>query len=329
MKAQPIDLATVFRSQKILIVGDVMCDRYLYGETNRISPEAPVPIFEVKNEEIRLGGAANVALNLRTLGARPLLVGLIGKDAAARKLRKQLRAAGITDMHLIRTRDRSTTVKTRAVCGGQQVIRLDKESTDAPSDTETSKILNRAKEIIDNQQIDAVLFQDYDKGTLSKRIIKKIIKYARKADIPTAADPKVRNFWHYKKVTLFKPNLKEIRQALPFRVSPDAGGLDTAAAAVRELLRYEKLLITLAERGIFATENGEGTLYPVQPRAIRDVCGAGDTVIATAVCALAAGLSLSQIALMSNLAGGQVCERSGVVPVDGERLLREFAELPD
>lgn len=320
-------LLAAFKKLNILVLGDVMIDRYLEGTVDRISPEAPVPVVRLQKTENRLGGAANVALNLAALGATPYLCSVVGKDESGDQILELLPAAGINNRGILLSADRRTTVKTRVLAQQQQLIRVDAEDTFDLNETENEQLLSKVRHILDNRDIDAILFQDYNKGVLSQKTISEVLLEAVKRDIPTAVDPKVRNFWAYKHVTLFKPNLKEIRAQVDFPLAPKLEDLLRANDQIRNKLGNQLTLITLSEHGLFVAGTQSGEIFPVSPRDIVDVCGAGDSVISVATLAMALQLDVTQIALLSNLAGGQVCERVGVVPVNAEQLAREYEDV--
>ena len=316
-----------FEQQNILIIGDVMIDRYLNGSVDRISPEAPVPVVRLMGQEDRLGGAANVALNLKALGATPYLCSVIGADENGSGLRNLLPGVRLSDRGLLQSKERRTTVKSRVIAGNQHLLRVDAEDTHPLSDTEQENLLHLVVDLLEQKEIHAILFQDYNKGVLSYPVIRAVILEAIKRDIPTAVDPKFDNFWSYKHVTLFKPNLKEIRAQIPFEVQPTLEDLNKAANHLRSKLGNPYSLVTLSEKGIYLNNRGEGQTIPTHPRSITDVCGAGDTVFAVAGLGLSLGMPLEEIARLSNLAGGQVCERVGVVPVNREQLEKEYQQL--
>ncbi len=315
-----------FDKQHILVIGDVMIDRYLSGQVNRISPEAPVPVVHVRGSEDRLGGAANVALNIQALGGVPLLCSVIGNDEDAQALQALLPANGITSTGLITSNARCTTVKTRILGNHQQMLRLDKEDSFDLDRTETESLLARVAEFLEQYPVGAMVLQDYNKGVLTAQIIPALITLANKKGIPVAVDPKKNNFFAYNNVALFKPNLKEVRDSLPFAIAPELESLQRASEYLRAQLGHVWTMITLSERGIFLDTGGQGQIYPTQQRKVADVSGAGDTVISVAALGLAAGLLPSDIALLSNLAGGQVCEAPGVVPVDRTLLWQEWQD---
>lgn len=315
-----------FKNKNVLIVGDVMIDCYWHGNVKRISPEAPVPIFDLVSEENRLGGAANVALNIKSLGANPILVSVIGKDANADVFENLLHRAEIDVKFILRDNTRPTTVKTRIVAGSQQMLRIDVETIlDVKAETEINLIGAIEKTIAENK-IDVVIIQDYNKGVLTEAVIKKIISSAQTKNIPIAVDPKTKNFWAYKNVTLFKPNLKEISDALIYKVNPTLPELEAAALILKKKLQAQQILITLSEKGLYHNANSLGKIYTITPRNISDVSGAGDTVISVAALCLATKVDSNQLAQLANLSGGIVCEYAGVVPINFDQLLIEFSK---
>lgn len=316
-----------FSNVHVLVVGDVMIDRYLNGQVNRISPEAPVPVVHLTGRENRLGGAANVALNLKALGATSYLCGLVGKDDNGQTFKNLLPEQGLSDRGLLSSAERVTTVKTRVLANNQHLLRVDQEDSHALSDTEHTEFMATIRQILDSRDIHVILFQDYNKGVLSKRVINDITLEAIKRDIPTAVDPKFHNFWNYKHVTLFKPNLKEIRAQVPMPVETTLASLQAASKYIRSRLGNQYTVITLSEKGLFYENGAQAAIVPTQERAVADVCGAGDTVISIISVGLALGMPLDQLATLANLAGGQVCERVGVVPVDKEQLRTEYQAL--
>lgn len=312
----------------MLIIGDVMLDRYLTGSVSRISPEAPVPVVLYKNTEDRLGGAANVALNIAALGSIPLMCSVTGEDHDADIFAALLPQFGISNEGIVRSGERTTTVKTRVLGNNQQMLRIDKEDTGYLSPQEASLLLKKVVYLLDKYPVSAVILQDYNKGVLSEYVIEQAIELCRQRDIPVAVDPKKQNFFAYKGVTLFKPNLKEIRDSAPFPIAPDPNSLQQASDFLREQLGHQWTMITLSERGLFLDTGKEamGIIYPTIARNVADVSGAGDTVISIVTLALTAGLSPQEIALLANLAGGQVCETPGVVPVNAVLLEQEIRE---
>lgn len=312
----------------VLVVGDVMMDAYLWGRVDRISPEAPVPVVQVTSRSARLGGAANVALNLRALGASPIVVSTIGDDEQGRLLERLLTEQGLRTDGLLRSATRRTTVKTRVISGHQHVVRVDEEQEDELSAAEETAQLARIEELIRSEKPAVVVLEDYDKGVLTATGIAAIVDAAHKAGTKVAVDPKKRNFLAYRGVDLFKPNLKELRDGLMVDTDPaDDDSLNEAATLLRNELGNTLSLITLSERGTYMHGSHGAHRVPAHRRKITDVSGAGDTVIAVAALALAQDMSPLHIAQMANLAGGLVCEEVGVVPIDPERFRHECHRL--
>lgn len=316
------DVFEAFDRLRVLIIGDVMLDRYVWGKVERISPEAPVPVVLAQRKECRLGGAGNVVLNVAALGARAVLCSVVGADRDGDELVELLQQSGLSSEGILRSTDRMTTVKERVIAGSQQIVRVDSETDRAIAPADQSALHARITELLDST--DVVIFEDYDKGVLSPELIAAVVEETRSRSIPTVVDPKKRNFLHYHGVTLFKPNLKELKEGLNIQFDVrNPTELEAAAGQLRAHLRAEGTLITLSERGVFIDLHDERHHLPAHIRQIADVSGAGDTVISIAACALAVGLSPRQIAGLSNLGGGLVCESVGVVPIDKQRLLDE------
>ena len=317
-----------FNAMKVAIVGDVMIDSYVMGKVHRMSPEAPVPVLLLDKEEHRLGGAANVALNLKALGAEVYLCSVIGTDTAATKFQDLLREAKIQNQEIIQSQDRKTTVKTRVLSGTQHVLRIDQEDTSDLNRSLEDALIQTTKHRID-LGIDALIFEDYNKGVLTHGVITELIAYAKEKGVKTTVDPKKDNFLSYRGVNLFKPNLKEIKEGLDVNIdvvnNPDS--IVDGAKQLRDKLNHELTLITLSEHGVFVENGTTWKIIPAHLREITDVSGAGDTVIAVATLCLIAGLSPAEIASIANLSGGLVCEHSGVVSVDKAALLNEAKKL--
>jgi len=309
----------------VLIVGDVMIDRYLRGSVSRISPEAPVPVVLEKETEDRLGGAANVALNVQALGSRAFLCSIIGDDEDGEKFLEKLAVHNLPRNGMLRSSTRRTTVKTRILGNHQQMLRIDREDTHDLDHEEAGKLCDKVMSIIDQEPIRVIILQDYNKGVLTEWVIKRILDGAKQKGIFTAVDPKKANFFAFEGVNLFKPNLKEVRESTPFPVTPDEASLQKASDFLREKLGNQFTMLTLSEKGLFLDDGTGGKCFPTTPRNISDVSGAGDTVISIAAMGLGAGLDLETVALLSNMAGGQVCESPGVVPVNRARLEKELA----
>ena len=322
------DLFDKFNGLRILVIGDVMLDAYVMGKVNRISPEAPVPIVSLENEDARIGGAGNVALNLLALGAKPIICGVIGEDSSGDKLLNLFEKNGISTDGLVKSIARKTTVKTRVISNKQQLLRIDSESTFPLLESEEIKLNNTIQNII-NQGVDGIIFEDYNKGVLTDSVIQNTIKIAKEKDIPTAVDPKKENFLSYKGVSLFKPNLKELKEGLNlnFDFNSNKDLFEKGIEVLEEKLQNEISFITLSEYGVFIKNQTEKYYVPAHMRSISDVSGAGDTVIAVATLCLISGASTKQIAEISNLAGGLVCEKSGVVSISKNELFSEVSEL--
>lgn len=317
-----------FARTRVMVVGDVMVDAYLWGQVERISPEAPVPVVRVTQRSARLGGAANVALNLHALGAAPVVVSMTGNDAPARQLDELFKQAGLSTDGLLRSVARTTTVKTRVISGHQHVVRVDEENdADLERDDGTS-LLARIKELIARTKPQVIVLEDYDKGVLTAGVIAGAIKLAHAAGVPVAVDPKKRNFFAYRGVDLFKPNLKELREGLKIDLhATDPAAIQAAIATLEAQLKNKATLVTLGEHGVVASRDGRRLVLPAHVREIADVSGAGDTVIAVAALCLAQDLPLDMLAALANLAGGLVCEHVGVVPIDRARFLQEARGL--
>lgn len=313
---------------RVLIIGDVMIDSYMWGNVERMSPEAPVPVVEIVKKEVRLGGAANVALNVMSMGATPIICSVLGDDAKGQLFSKRLEEREFSSEGMVISNDRITTDKTRIISEGHHVLRVDEEMTDDLNDTDEKALLDKAFNLIENGNIDVVIFEDYNKGVLTERVIKSLIEKAKAHSIPTTVDPKKKNFFAYKGCTLFKPNLLELQIGTGTDFSGDDGDqLLQAVIEIESKLENEYSLITLSEHGIFVKSQEKSETIPAHERNILDVSGAGDTVISVASLALAAGCTPKQIAAMSNLAGGLVCEKVGVVPISKKLLLEETSSL--
>jgi len=315
-----------FNTLRVLVIGDVMLDSYVWGKVERISPEAPVPVVNVHHREYRLGGAGNVLLNVQSLGAEAIICSVIGNDNAGNLLEASLVEKGLNCDGLIRSDERITTIKERIIAGSQQVVRIDTETDKPISRSENEKLIAKAKELIPTCQV--IIFEDYDKGVLTEETIAEITDFANAHSVPTVVDPKKRNFLSYKNTTLFKPNLKELREGL--KIDFNVENPEELLATVQTLkttLNIKGALITLSERGVFIDFENEVHQLPAHIRQIADVSGAGDTVISIAACCVALGLSPKTIAGISNLGGGLVCELVGVVPIDKNLLKAESLKL--
>lgn len=321
------DILSSFRGQKVLIIGDVMVDMYIYGAVQRISPEAPVPILNVKNRDMRLGGAANVALNVQALGAEPILCSIIGDDIGAQDFKALLKKRGMSDEGIIQSPSRMTTVKNRVISNGHHLIRIDEEVDQPLSKLDRKSLIGHIDKLISS--CDVVIFEDYDKGCLDEEVISHVIGRANELGVVSAVDPKKRNFLYYKDATLFKPNLKELGEGLNMDFDPSSTeSLKRGVEKLQQKIRFQNALITLSEHGVYFQNSQHSHQFPAHLRSISDVSGAGDTVISIAGLCLSLGLPLPFTAELANLGGGIVCEYPGVVPVDIERLLLEAKKNP-
>ena len=321
-------LFTEFKKLRVLIIGDVMLDAYLWGKVERISPEAPVPIVTISKRENRLGGAANVAVNIQSLGAKPILCSVIGNDTGGRQFIELLHQCGMSTDGILQSNERVTTVKTRVIGNHHQMLRVDDEADgDIPVGVRR-QLEGRITELIATKKIDVIIFEDYDKGVIGKNLISHVVKLARSKNIPTAVDPKKKNFNHYKDVSLLKPNLKELREGMKLDIEKaNTKELSMAVAKLARDNRIGSLLVTLSEKGAFVFSKQEEKLIPAHIRNIADVSGAGDTVISVAALCLALRVSPVTMATLANLAGGLVCEKIGVVPVERDQLIKEAKGL--
>lgn len=309
-------------TKKAIVVGDVMIDAYMIGGVERISPEAPVPIVAVNDSKYRLGGAANVALNIAAFGAEVYLCSIIGSDNMGKIFRDLLHENNLPDNGIISSENRKTTTKTRVISGGQHLLRIDDEDASQISDELKEILMFRISQIIENEHIDVLVFEDYDKGLLSPDIIHRITMLCRQNKIKVTVDPKKRNFDSYKNVTMFKPNLKEFCEGCKIDKCKDVETLKPYAKDFMQRNNLDMLMVTLSENGIFICNRKEFVHIPAQIRDIVDVSGAGDTVISVASLLLTVTDNIHEIARISNLAGGIVCEKVGVVPIDKEMLIQ-------
>lgn len=320
-------LFKAFSKKKVLVLGDVMIDAYLEGRVNRISPEAPVPIVDICNRYYRLGGAANVALNLRSLTATPILCSAIGNDEKGDLFSRLMAEKQLDTSSLIPSENRKTTIKYRVVGNRLQMLRIDEEDRHPLNEREETAYLSAIKKIIENQKIDAIIFEDYDKGVLTEEVIRTVVGWAKERGVIVTVDPKKMNFNHYQGVTLFKPNLKELWEgvnAAPDDISED--GIHRVMESFASDNAIDLVFTTLSEKGVALYDRRNNDFYtqPAYLRKISDVSGAGDTVISVATLCLSVGLTAIQTAQIANLAGGIVCEHSGVVPVPIQQMEAEI-----
>ena len=306
------------KEKTIAVIGDVMLDRFFWGNVSRISPEAPVPVVDVEDESFHLGGAANVANNLKSLGLNPILFGVIGSDLSGDKFIDISNQSGIDPKGLYRDKERPTTVKTRIIGNNQHIVRLDREvRTCIGSEAEASIIST----LISEKNISGIIFGDYNKGTISEFLIGEVISHANLTGIPVYVDPKFDNFFAYKNSTFFKPNKKEASAALVMEIKTTEDLLN-AGKKLMELLLPKNLLLTLGSKGMMLFDSGGDIWHvPTIARHVADVSGAGDTAIATLAVATAGGASPTEASMLANYASGAVCELPGIVPITKDLLI--------
>lgn len=318
-----------FVGKKLLIIGDVMIDAYLWGNVDRVSPEAPVPIVRLNKRESRLGGAANVAMNIQNMGGIPVLCSVIGNDSKGQLFQELLDEKGLTGEGIITSDKRLTTVKFRVFGNNVQMLRVDEEVAYYLREEESAALIKKVKHLLDSNGVDAIVFEDYDKGVISPAMIEHVLALAKEHDVPVVVDPKKKNFSLYQGVTLIKPNLKELREGLNLNgelIEP--AQIHKAVLALQDKLQVGIVLATLSEKGIYycrRNSNGhsESGSIPAYIRDVADVSGAGDTVIALAALCVAVNTPVELMARICNLGGGLVCEMVGVVPVNKDKLLSE------
>lgn len=322
------ELFEAFNGKRVLVIGDVMTDAYYHGQVHRMSPEAPVPVVDLQTQEQRIGGAGNVALNLIALGAEAHLASVIGQDPAGQELEQMLQKSGIQISALVVSTERKTTIKTRVLSNGKQMLRIDSEDQHDLSSNETSALQQHILVLL-KQGIDGILLEDYNKGVLTTELIQWLIAAANARQIPIVVDPKKKNFLAYNGCTLFKPNLKELKEGLQteFDFHKDPNALNTAIEKLQHQLASRYTFVTLSEHGVQLYDGNTHYHHPAHLRNIADVSGAGDTVIATTCLCLICGATPSTIAAIANLAGGLVCEQPGVVSINKQKLLEEALQL--
>ena len=320
------DLFKVFRTFNVLIIGDVMIDSYLWGKVERISPEAPVPILQVEKREIRPGGAANVALNIKSLGATPLLCGLVGEDTDGNNFLNILAENNLPTEGIVKSKDRVTTIKHRIISSAHHLLRVDQETDRITNASELALLKERIDTLLPKAQV--VIFEDYDKGVLTEELIAYVTDKANQMSIPTVVDPKKRNFLHYKNCSLFKPNRKELKEGLKTDANLNhSKELEQTVDQLMSILNCESVLITLSEKGVYWSDQIKHLHIPAHHREIADVSGAGDTVISVAALCAAARTKPEILSALSNLSGGLVCEQVGVVPIESKLLQYEAEKL--
>ncbi len=308
-----------FPSKRILVVGDLMLDRFIWGSVSRISPEAPVPIVEIRTETTCLGGAANVAANVRSLGATPVALGIVGRDSAGQQLREILEGMGAPVYGLVVDPARSTTVKTRIIAHHQQVCRTDREDRTPPTPATHKRVVARFLRHLSG--LDAVVVSDYSKGLITPQLLKETLPAAKSAGKIICVDPKMRDLAAYRPATVITPNTAEAERAADMAIT-DRRSLQRAGRKILDEARMEHLLITRGEEGMALFEGGGRVTYiPTVAREVFDVTGAGDTVISTLALGLAAGLGILESAIIANIAAGIVVGKLGTASVTPDELI--------
>jgi len=327
-KTELVQLFERMNDLHVVVVGDVMLDKYWWGDVERISPEAPVPVVAVNKRESRLGGAANVALNCKALGATVTIASVIGDDGDGALLKKLVEQNDINSDLLMFSKQRPTTTKTRIMSRQQQMLRIDDEITDELFLEEEHAFIDLVLRFLQRVKPNVLIFEDYNKGVLKENVINRITAHCKEIGIITAVDPKKKNFLAYKEVDIFKPNLKEVREALNIDLElVNDETLNAVHNSLKDVLEHKITFITLSERGVFYNDGISSSIVPSHVRNISDVSGAGDTVIATASMVYALSNSAALMAEVSNIAGGLVCEEVGVVPISKELLQEESLKL--
>jgi D-glycero-beta-D-manno-heptose-7-phosphate kinase len=306
------------------VIGDVMLDTYMWGRVDRISPEAPVPVVALQKKDYRIGGAGNVALNLAALGAKVSILSVTGADEEGEQLKKMFTDNGIDTTFLLPSSKRITTNKIRVISRNQQMMRLDSEITQDLGYEDENRLILAIQHFIAQENPGVIIFEDYNKGILTETLIQKIITLCQLKNIITTVDPKRKNFFAFKRVDIFKPNLKEVKEGLNIiEDGTDEKMMRNIHMQLKETLHHRVSLITLSEKGVFYAMEDEARIIPSHLRSIADVSGAGDTVIAVASLVFAGTGDINLTAEIANIAGGLVCEEVGTVAIDKEKLLRE------
>ncbi|HEX37607.1 MAG TPA: D-glycero-beta-D-manno-heptose-7-phosphate kinase [Candidatus Cloacimonetes bacterium] len=325
MQLDEIKLNEIFnkiQTKKILVVGDLMLDHYIIGDVERISPEAPVQVVKVENEKFGPGGAANVAQNIKALGAEPLIIGMVGEDENGSKLKQMFIENHISDEGIVASCNHPTTQKTRVIARSQQLVRIDFEKDDELDSEGYKKIKAYAEKKI--EEIDGIILQDYNKGLLSKKLIHFFTSLAKEHDIPIGVDPKAKNFFEYKDVTVFKPNKLEAEKNLQFDIEHD-DDLQVVAQKLMDKLHCSYIVITLGSKGMFIYDDQKRNwLIPTFSQEVYDVSGAGDTVISTLMLGLSAGCDIKEASIIANHAAGVVCGKVGAATASPAEILASF-----
>jgi len=312
-----------FRSKRIAVIGDIMLDKYIFGHVSRISPEYPVPVVDVTHEDHRMGGAANVALNTLSLGAETLLIGITGDDINREILLELFRSRGLRTEGIICDTTRPTTSKTRILSQNHHITRVDVESRKEIDKRIEEEIIASFETIVSS--IDAVVLEDYNKGLLSAALIERILALAKTKGVPLLVDPKHRNFFTYKKATLFKPNLSEMATSLGMVLQNTDDDVEEGCRQLQEKIQAETIIVTRSDKGM-TIYDGSFTHIAATSLEVADVSGAGDTVIAVLALGMAAGIDVVTNAMVANLAAATVCQEVGAVPVRPEKLLKACLE---
>jgi rfaE bifunctional protein kinase chain/domain len=295
-----------------------MIDEYLIGDVTRISPEAPVPVVEVNGESLKFGGAANVALNILSLGCKPILVGMIGDDRMGEEFIKLMADYGMETKGILKSSKRPTTVKTRIIGESQHIARVDRENKEYLNEEEQNQLLQTIELLISDS--DSIILEDYNKGVLTDDVIENSIGLANKNKLLVTADPKFINFMKYKNVSLFKPNVKETEEALAVKIQTD-DDLENAGNMLLEKLNSKNVLITQGSKGMsLFSSDGSVTNVPTRARNVADVSGAGDTVISTLTATMMGGATNKEAVTLANYAAGIVCEEVGIIPIELDKL---------
>ena len=312
-----------FENLSILVVGDLMLDEYLWGNSDRISPEAPVPIVNITGEDLRLGGAGNVANNLLSLGCQVRVASVLGEDADGRRLQELLQARRIEVDGLVWDSDRTTSRKSRILASNQQMLRIDREVCTPISAADEERLLEKVRQMLPDVQ--GILLSDYLKGVLTERVVQEIIALGRAAALPVVIDPKGTDYRKYRGATLLTPNRKETQLASGIPMV-DESSLRRAGRQLFDELELDALVVTRSEEGMtLFLPNGQEEHFPTLAREVFDVSGAGDTVLASLGACLAAGVSVNQAARLSNLAAGIVVGKVGTSTVSPEEILEELS----
>ena len=316
------DLIKKIWRKKVIVLGDMMLDSYQWGRVDRISPEAPVPIIAINKEEYRLGGAANVALNLTALGAEAYPIGVVGNGANAKTMRKLFKESKLDTDGLIQDKGRKTTIKTRILAVNQQIVRIDIEDSFWISEDIENEILGKITAQI--KTADLMIIEDYNKGLLSERLIAETLKLCKEYKVPVAVDPKQKNFFAYQEVDIFKPNYLELQNNLGVKFESEDDFLEGATKSL-DLLKCKYLVVTHGAKGMYIFSKDSCALHlPTYAREVYDVSGAGDTVISALALAYSAGATIKQAASFANHAAAVVCGKLGTATASSQEILASY-----